>query len=106
MDFELCSISMEPYDECDGLHEGKCVWLCGQCGGNVYNCICPNTTIPEFALDPRVNGAVEQMPGSADHWHRVSSNFKKWFRRFFNICPDCDKPLWWKPSSHKGCIPF
>lgn len=55
---ELCGISGQPYDECDGLHEDECVWQCGQCGGNVYNCICPNEKIPEWALDPRRNGAV------------------------------------------------
>ena len=41
---ELCGISGQPLDDCDGLHEGECVWQCGQCGGNVYNCICPNET--------------------------------------------------------------
>lgn len=38
---ELCGISGQPLDECDGLHEGDCVWQCGDCGGNVYNCVCP-----------------------------------------------------------------
>lgn len=28
------------------------------------------------------------------------------FRSLFRICPDCDKPLWWKPENHNGCIPF
>ncbi len=55
---ELCGISGQPYDECDGLHEDECVWQCGQCGGNVYNCICPNEKIPEWAIDPRRNGSV------------------------------------------------
>ena len=55
---ELCSISGQPYDECDGTHEGECVWQCGDCGGNVYNCICPNS-IPEWAIDPRRNGATD-----------------------------------------------
>ena len=45
---ELCGISGQPYDECDGLHEDECVWQCGQCGGNVYNCICPEETTPSF----------------------------------------------------------
>lgn len=38
--FELCGISGQPLDDCDGTHEGECQWQCGACGGNVYNCIC------------------------------------------------------------------
>lgn len=48
---ELCGISGQPYDECDGLHEDECVWQCGQCGGNVYNCICPEETAPFVGVD-------------------------------------------------------
>jgi hypothetical protein len=48
---ELCGISGQPYDECDGLHEDECVWQCGQCGGNVYNCICPEETTPFIGVD-------------------------------------------------------
>ena len=49
---ELCATSNLPYDDCDGNHEGECVWKCGTCGGNVYNCTCPDP-IPAWALDPR-----------------------------------------------------
>ena len=53
---EVCGISGQPYDECDGYHEGECVCHCGNCGGNVYNCICPDP-IPHWALDPRRSAA-------------------------------------------------
>ena len=58
---ELCAISGLPYDECDGNHEGECVWKCSDCGGNVYTCICPNP-VPDFALDPRRNAAPKASP--------------------------------------------
>lgn len=48
---ELCAISNMPYDECDSAHEGECVWLCGDCGGNVYTCVCEDN-IPEFFGSP------------------------------------------------------
>ncbi len=61
---ELCGISGQPYDECDGLHEDECVWKCGQCGGNVYNCICPeeNAVGVDFASgnDKTVTMVVEK----------------------------------------------
>ena len=49
---EICAISNQLYDDCDGNHEGACIWKCGDCGGNVYNCVCPNP-VPAWALDPR-----------------------------------------------------
>lgn len=67
---ELCSISKQPYDECDGNHEGECVWQCGDCGGNVYNCSCPNPIL-SWALDPRRNGA--QRPLQSD-WDAATAN--------------------------------
>jgi hypothetical protein len=48
---DMCGISNRPWDECDQMHEGECVWMCGTCGGNVYNCICDEHE-PEFIGDP------------------------------------------------------
>lgn len=45
---EFCSISHVPFDECDQLHEDDCVWQCGDCGGNVYNCICDQQSFSDF----------------------------------------------------------
>lgn len=39
-------------------------------------------------------------------WYVVTSMGKMWIRGLFNICPDCDRPRWWKPGSHNDCIPF
>jgi hypothetical protein len=48
---ELCGISGEPLDECVGTHEDECVWRCDECGGNSYNCICPNEDDTVYCSD-------------------------------------------------------
>jgi hypothetical protein len=55
---ELCAISGMFYDECDQTHEGPCEWKCGDCGGTVHTCTCADP--PDWLLDPRRNGAIDQ----------------------------------------------
>jgi hypothetical protein len=39
-------------------------------------------------------------------WHIFRHDTRRWFRKLFRICPDCGKPLWWKPNNHRECFPF
>lgn len=54
---ELCSVSGNLYDQCDGL-DHECVWQCGTCGGNVYNCICLDQ---DEGFDFREEGRLAEM---------------------------------------------